>query len=188
MVHLTPPADWEARLLADRERKDEYMRHAPDTALLPEDVKGFAGLDYWPAQPHYYSVGQIEYYPQAERLTIVTTAGQQRDGEKVGWISFELDGAVHRLQVYRLLDSGPGGGFFLPFKDETAGTETYPSGRYLDLDGPEGGPYVLDFNRAYNPSCAYGAPERFACPVTPRDNHLDLAIRAGERGYKHDES
>ena len=89
------------------------------------------------------------------------------------------------LQVYRLLDlperSG-GDGLFLPFKDQTTGKETYAAGRYVDLDGPDDGPFVLDFNLAYNPSCAYGEPERFQCPVTPAENRLPIAVTAGERG------
>ena len=68
--------------------------------------------------------------------------------------------------------------------DATTGTETYPAGRYLELFGPPGGPFALDFNRAQNPSCAYGAPERFACPVTPAENRLELRIEAGETGFK----
>ncbi len=89
------------------------------------------------------------------------------------------------LQVYRLLDlpDRPGGeGLFLPFKDETTGKESYAAGRYVDLEGPDGGPFVLDFNRAYNPSCAYGDPERFQCPVTPAENALPISVTAGERG------
>ena len=113
-----------------------------------------------------------------------------------------VDGLPRRLQVYRLLDTGFGAtpeGLLLPFADATAGKETYPSGRYLDVLGPSGeirvvqgvqgrpvavGPFVVDFNRAYNPSCAYGAPERFACPVTPKANRMDVRIEAGERGFK----
>jgi uncharacterized protein (DUF1684 family) len=188
MIHLEPPANWEASLSADRERKDAYMAEDSDTPLLAEDVADFKGLEYFPPNPDYYLVGQISFYPEAQPLQITTTAGLERPGEKIGWISFELDGAAHKLQVYRMLDNPPGAGFFLPFKDQTAGTETYPSGRYLELLGPQGGPYVLDFNRAYNPYCAYGAPERFACPVTPRENDLDLSVSAGERGFKYGKS
>lgn len=185
MIHLPPPADWEARLAQSRERKDDLMRDPAGSPLLAEDIPTFEGLPYYEPDPDYYFVGRIQYYPEPEKLEITTTAGEQRPGEKIGWISFELDGTVYRLQVYHMLDNALAG-FFLPFRDTTAGSETYPSGRYVELDGPQGGPYVLDFNRAYNPSCAYGAPERFACPVTPRENHLTVAIRAGERGYKHE--
>ena len=100
-------------------------------------------------------------------------------------MTFLREGRVLTLQVYRLLDQPPrqdGLGLFLPFKDRTTGKDTYPAGRYVDLEGPDGGPFVLDFNRAYNPSCAYGEPERFQCPVTPAENTLSVAVSVGERG------
>jgi len=70
--------------------------------------------------------------------------------------------------------------------DKGSGSTTYPAGRYVDLVGPSGGPYVLDFNYAYNPSCAYGDPERFQCPATPAANRLPVPIEAGERGWVHE--
>jgi uncharacterized protein (DUF1684 family) len=103
-------------------------------------------------------------------------------------VTFLRGGRVVALHVYRLLDlpeRAGGEGLFLPFKDQTTGKETYPAGRYVDLVGPDGGPFVLDFNRAYNPSCAYGEPERFQCPVTPAENALPIAVTAGERGPAH---
>jgi uncharacterized protein (DUF1684 family) len=95
------------------------------------------------------------------------------------------EGGTRTLQVYRLLDlpeRAGGDGLFLPFKDGTTGNETYSAGRYVDLQGPDGGPFVLDFNRAYDPSCAYGDASRFECPVTPKENTLTVRVTAGERG------
>jgi uncharacterized protein (DUF1684 family) len=201
MVSILPPAHWAAGLEADRAAKDEAFRTSPDTPLRPGDVERFGGLDYWAPDPGYYFAGPIRLYAQREPFWIVTTSGEQRPCEKFGWIEFPIDGSSHRLQVYRLLDLGhemDAGSLLLPFTDATSGGETYPAGRYVDLEGPPGeieitqaadglpvapGPYVLDFNRAYNPSCAYGAPERFACPVAPKDNRLGVRVEAGERGY-----
>ena len=122
-----------------------------------------------------------------ERLTLLSTTGKARPCETYGSVSFVLRGQACRLRVYRLLDvEAPSltTSLFLPFTDGTTGAETYPAGRYVNIEGPEKGPYVVDFNRAYNPQCAYGAPERFACPVTPAENRLPVRIEAGERGYK----
>ena len=182
MVSIPPPADWEARVTQFRADRNSYLRNSPETPLVASDVETFDGLDYWTSDSGYYFVGTISYYSQPEHFTIITTSGAQRPCEKVGWISFRLDGRTLTLQVYRLLDQNAG--YLLPFMDATSGSETYPAGRYVDLLGPDGGPYELDFNRAYNPSCAYGAPERFACPVTPAENRLAVRIEAGERGYK----
>jgi len=201
MVHIRPPNGWDSTIRSLRESKDEAFRTSADTPLLSEDVPGFKGLDYWPPNPAYYFAGPIHVYPERRQFEIITTAGQVRPCEQFGWIDFPLAGAERRLQVYRLLDSGLGEttrSLMLPFADGTTGTETYPSGRYVDIQGPEGeiqiagggdrllavGPFVVDFNRAYNPSCAYGAPERFACPVTPAENRLDVRVEAGERGFK----
>ena len=163
------------------------MREDPDTPLLAEDVKTFRGLDYWPPDPSYRFIGPIEINDRLERFTIVSTSGKPRPCERYGRVRFRLGRRILTLQVYRLLDVATRSGeesLFLPFLDHTSGLETYPAGRYVELLGPKGGPYVLDFNRAYNPLCAYGAPERFACPVTPGENRLPLRIEAGERGYR----
>jgi uncharacterized protein (DUF1684 family) len=205
MVSIRPPNRWEESIRAYRARKDENFRSSPETPLLAEDVAGFTGLEYWDPDARYHFVGPIQIDPERPQFEIVTTAGKRRPCERFGSIEFPLDGTPHTLQVYRLLDQGLGvetRALLLPFADGTTGTETYPSGRYIDLDGPLGeipivtaadgrawavGPFVLDFNMAYNPSCAYGAPERFACPVTPPENRLPLRIEVGERGFKVEE-
>lgn len=187
---VPPPDGWARSLQEQREARDREFREDPETPLLPETVPGFTGLEYWPADPRYYFVGTVNPYYRPERFTIVSTSGRERPCEKVGWVRFEIESRQLTLQVYRLLDQAlqPGDpGFFLPFMDATTGHETYPAGRYVDLIGPPGGPYVLDFNTAYNPLCAYGAPERYVCPVTPAENRLPVRIEAGERGYRREE-
>ncbi len=180
-------AGWEETLRADRSDRDRQIREDPATPLLAEDVKTFRGLEYWPPDPALRFVGPVVVNDRLERFTIVTTSGKPRPCERYGTVRFVIEGRTHSLQVYRLLDVAARPGeesLFLPFQDATSGRETYPAGRYVDLTGPRGGPYGLDFNRAYNPSCAYGAADRFACPVTPPENRLGVRIEAGERGYK----
>ncbi len=184
MVVVPPPAGWNARVLADRTDRDRSFRESPDTPVLSQDRESFRGLEYWAPDPGYRFVGKIELYESREPFEIITTSGKLRRCEKYGRVTFELDGELRALQVYRLLDTPGGPSLFLPFTDRTTGEETYPAGRYVDLVGDPGGLYVLDFNRAYNPSCAYGDPERFACPVTPAENRLDTQVEVGERGYR----
>lgn len=186
MVAIDPPEGWTSQVAEQRAAKDRQFREDPNTPLRAEDVATFAGLEYWDPDPAFYFVGPVNLYYQPERFTIVTTTGRERPCEKTGWIGFELEGQTFRLQVYRLLDQQlPAGdpGYFLPFMDATTGVDTYPAGRYVDLIGPPGGPFVLDFNTAYNPYCAYGAPERYVCPRTPSENRLPVRIAGGERGY-----
>jgi len=181
------PADYAVQIDEDRAVRDDYFQRDPNSPLLASARDQFAGLDYFDVNEALYFVGDAHFYIEPEQLVMTTTAGAQREALRVGWVGFKVAGERYRLQVYQLLDGE--GGFFLPFQDATTGEETYPAGRYLNLiaQSPRG-PYVLDFNRSYNPSCAYGEPERFACPVTPAENRLEIAIRAGERGAEQAES
>lgn len=182
MVAADPPPSWQEDLARERAVKDEYFGSNPKAPLHPSLRAGFTGLTYWPPAPDYYYLGPINFYGDPARFEMMDTAGERRPTDRVGWIDLVVDGRLQRLQVYHLLDTPPGS-FFLPFMDATTGKESYPAGRYVELEGPPGGPWVLDFNRAYNPYCAYGDPDRFACPVTPAENRLEVAIEAGERGY-----
>jgi len=180
LLSIPPPPGWEESLVQYRQSKDRTYRQNADSPLRAEDRATFGGLEYFAYDPRLYLVGPIHTYPEPTQFEIVATSGEMRPCEKFGWIRFEVDGAPQELQVYRLLDIDS---IFLPFMDATTGQETYPAGRYIDVVGPSGGPYVIDFNQAYNPSCAYGEPSRFACPVTPPENRLDVRIEAGERGF-----
>ena len=181
MVSSTPPAAWAGELSSWRQDRDALMKDPTQSPLRRGDVAGFQGLDYYETDAAYRFQGPVFFYPNPQRFQIVTTSGHQRPAEKAGWLSFKLHGEVHILQVYRLLDSGQD--LFLPFSDDTNGDDTYPAGRYVELTRGDGDDYVLDFNRAYNPSCAYGDPQRFLCPATPAANRMVVPIEAGERGF-----
>ena len=185
MTRVGPPGSWLQELADLRAARDAAFRQDPDSPLPVAGRAQFRGLDYFPPDPSWRYAGFVEMYPAPEKLTLVTTGGKPRPCLRVGRLTFEREGRTLTLQVYRLLDlpDRPGGdGLFLPFKDLTTGKDTYPAGRYVDLVGDDGGPFVLDFNRAYDPSCAYGDAARFECPVTPQENTLPVRVAAGERG------
>lgn len=187
MSAVPVPAGWEQNLLSFRGDKDRDFAAAPDTPLHPDDRAGFTGLAYFPPDPGYRFVGPIHLHASPERFTILSTTGKSRPAERYGELRFTRNGRHLVLQVYRLLDSTaptPVQALFVPFTDKTSGVETYPAGRYVDLKETADGGYVLDFNRAFNPLCAYGMPERYACPVTPAENRLKVRIEAGEKGYR----
>ncbi len=180
-------AGWEESLLAFRADKDIEYATAPDTPVHPDDRAGFRGLDYFPPDPAYRLVGPLHLHPEPERFTILSTTGKSRPAERYGELRFINQGKRQVLQVYRLLDSRAPDtvqALFLPFTDGTSGVESYPAGRYINLQESGDGRYVLDFNRAYNPLCAYGMPERYTCPVTPAENRLKIRVQAGEKGYR----
>ena len=179
--YITPEESW----LRFRSDQDHLFKNHPQTALTPEQVSEFSSLPYFPYGPAYRFLLPIEPLKGQEKVTI----NLQDDGPTLlipfGQVSFALSGEPVCLTLYWI--RAYGGGIFLPFEDSTNGNETYSGGRYLldtlkgaDL-GREGDRLVIDFNFAYNPSCAYNS--RWHCPLPPPDNQLAVPIPAGEKSY-----
>ena len=116
--------------------------------------------------------------PIKKAVTMITSTGSAREYVKYGHFSFEVNGEVATLQVYQ---DPEGGYFFLPFVDATAPDETYGAGRYLDLEPIGSGEFLIDFNYAYNPYCAYN--DKWSCPIPPKENRLKVRIEAGEKKF-----
>ena len=165
-----------------RDARDELFRTHPQSPLPAEARPSFTGLEYFPYDAAWRVLAEVEPADDEVR-EIAGSANSMTLFRRFGRARFMLGDELQALELYWL--EGYGGGVFLPFGDLTSGRETYGGGRYL-LDtvkgaelGGSNGRLVLDFNFAYNPSCAYDP--RWACPLTPRANRLGLAIRAGER-------
>lgn len=139
---------------------------------------GFAGIQYWPADPGWVILGKFIPHPPGKTLPIVDIIGTTSDAPNPGAVEFSRAGKTYRLEAM----GEPDGGLFLVLADRTSGHGSYPAGRFMDTPGPDAkGKVVLDFNRAYNPPCAFTP---FAtCPLPPPENRLDLAIPAGEKNY-----
>ena len=181
-------AEPEAAWRTWRDVRDELFRTHPQSPLPPEARSGFAGLAYFPYDPALRVLAGVEP-AEAEPREIAGSAGSAILFRRFGLARFELAGKPRSLELYWL--EGYGGGVFLPFADGTTGNETYAGGRYL-LDSVKGADLgmqrarlVLDFNFAYNPSCSYDG--RWACPLAPPANRLEVEIRAGERRVATDE-
>ena len=162
-----------------RQQKDQYFKTATDSPIPAQLKTVFSGLEYYPPDWSYRFEGPVIRYSNPQKFQIITTSGTWRDAIKFGFIRFALAGKEFKLEVYRLLDLREKDLLFIPFVDANVGKETYPAGRYIDLVEKPDGRYVIDFNSAYNPSCAYGGD--FPCPVTPKENHVSVAIPAGEK-------
>lgn len=171
-------------LQQERAEKDRSYREDPDSPIRDEDRRRFTGLAYYPVDAAFRFRVNLHRYPKPERLRLATNTGEKRDALRYGYFEFTIGGTSCRLQVYRTEDSVSGGKpyLFIPFLDATSGKETYGGGRYLDLEENTSGIYDLDFNRAYNPLCAYG--KEYSCPLPPEENRLPVAIRAGEKAYR----
>jgi hypothetical protein len=119
----------------------------------------------------------VEVFDTHESIHIPTSTGDFQTYDRYGRFHFDVDGVEAALTLYHNAH-----GFFLPFVDALAGTETYPAGRYLEVEQLPDGRFLVDFNLAYNPYCAYN--EHWSCPMTPFENRLKVPIRAGEKIYK----
>ena len=164
-----------------RSVRDELYRTHPQSPLTREAREGFSEVPYFPYDPALRVLADVDP-AAAEVREIAGSAGSSMRFRRFGRARFVLGGAEQSLELFWL--EGYGGGVFLPFGDRTSGKETYGAGRYVldtvkgsDL-GTVGDRLVVDFNFAYNPSCAYDP--RWACPLTPPANRLPLEVRAGE--------
>ena len=170
-------------MLRERREKDRSFKSDRNSPILAEDRARFRGLVYFDVNPSLKLRVKLNRYPAPQTLRLGTNTGEVRSALRYGYFEFQVDGQTCRLQVYRVEDAPSDGGanLFIPFRDATTGKETYASGRYIDLKENTAGYYDLDFNRAYNPWCAYG--KGFSCPLPPAENTLPVSIRAGEKIY-----
>ncbi len=180
---------WNADTLrAERQVKDAWLRSSPHSPIPEEQKVSFAGLSYYPPDPAFVFRARLEIFPDPDTVILLTT--YQNDVRKMlrfGKVHFEYRGQPLELTVYRYTGKTAERFpylLFIPFKDATNGRETYEGGRYLDLEYSPGQQwYCLDFNRAYNPYCVYN--DQYSCPLVPEENVLNVAIRAGEKNWKH---
>jgi len=174
-------SEWEERLAIEREQKDTFFSIHPQSPIPLEERKEFKGLDYYPPDPDYRFELKLHEHPRKKRIKMSYTKGEQQEFIRWGEFRFKIGGQEQALQVYK---SNPEEErLFVPFRDATSGKETYGAGRYLDLE-PERhrtaeGKWIINFNRAYNPWCAYS--ENYTCPFVPPENWLKVPIRAGEK-------
>ena len=174
---------WKERLETARREKDQFFASHPQSPLSPQDRRVFQGLDYWPPDADYRFELQLHEHDEGKTIRVADTSGEQRNLWRWGEFCFKVSGKECTLQVYK---SDPDEErLFAPFRDQTSGKETYGAGRYIDLEPARHltsqGNWVVDFNEAYNPWCAYS--EDYACPFVPPENWLRVPIRAGEKKY-----
>jgi hypothetical protein len=147
-------------------------------------LREYKGLRFFPVDLSLRFELALTPNPTPETVVIMSTRGTPRRAERVGWFDFEVRGAAYRLEATRLLEPGVGEeAVSVYFRDATSGGDSYPLGRYIDAQRLPDGRYLLDFNLAYNPLCAFS--EHYNCPIPPRANTLPVPIRAGEMDAKY---
>ncbi|MDQ3707028.1 MAG: DUF1684 domain-containing protein [Chloroflexota bacterium] len=173
-------AAWRANLEAAREEAADYYLNSFNWRGSPVP-EGFEGPRYFPPNPSWRVEATLDREAPGTgmRVQLPTSIGDLRDFDVYGTFRFTVDGQEHRLSAYRAVPEHPGYDYlFLPFKDATTGRETYGAGRYIDVPRRDDSSYVLDFNEAYSPSCAYSP--RYNCPYPPSQNTLTVRVEAGE--------
>lgn len=163
----------------------------PETSPLPDRYrKDFEGLDFFDPDTTYVVQAKFVRTPDAVPFEMPTTTDRKTTEVVYGIAHFILNGEQRQLEVYQnkelMLEEGFEDYLFLPFTDLTNDEKTYGGGRYIDLRIQDDAVIMIDFNRAYNPSCAYN--KKYSCPIVPKVNHLRTSVLAGvkafAKGYK----
>jgi len=168
--------------LPEGERRFREGREAAIREALPKELAAkFPGIPYFPYDPAYVVRAALQPVVPPEPLRIAASDGTLRPAHRVGRVTVRLPTGTATLAVYQLDDIRERypDHLFLPFRDALAGKETYGSGRYLEVERLASGIVELNFNRAYNPDCAFGLTGR--CPITPEENWLAFPVPAGEK-------
>ena len=184
-VRHTAPGDPQRAWDNFRAARDTLFRDHPQTPLSGAALETFRGLDYFPYDARWRLTGRLSQAVTADTFPLDLPADGRIHYTRVAQAQFTVDGQAAQLSLFWI--EGYGGGLFLPFTDATCNVECYGGGRYLcdTIKGADLGvtpsEITLDFNYAYNPSCAYDP--RWVCPLAPRENRLPFAVRAGEKAF-----
>ena len=157
--------------------KDDFFGHDPHSPLTPEQREAFKGLSYFPENPGLRLEVEVEKFHDQEEVQLLTSTGDIQTYTRYGRFSFKVDSQDAELTIFHNEN-----GYFLLFVDSLAGAETYGAGRYLEPEELPNGKFLIDFNLAYNPYCAYN--EMWSCPLPPPENRINVPIRAGEKNFK----
>ena len=171
-------SEYVSQLAAARADKDEQFSASPDP--IPTDKHdALLPLPYYPIDPSYAVPAALKLSAERPVFEMPTSTGALRKMQLVGTLEFTLQGGQRSLGAFVEDGTQQIARLFVPFADQTTGTETYSAGRYLDIDPTTTGYYTIDFNQAYNPYCAYNAA--YECPFPPPSNRLGVGVRAGEK-------
>lgn len=173
------PVPYAAEIAAWHATKDRFMREADESPIPPAQRASFPPLAYFPIEPEYRVPAALTVSRSDAVLEIPTSLGERRPHHRVGTLQFTLKGHPLTLTAFVEVGQQDLSRLFVPFGDLTNGTETYPGGRYLELQRTGSSIYDLDFNRAYHPFCYYNP--KYDCPYPPRENRLPIPARAGEK-------
>lgn len=169
---------YEQQVTQDRLQRDMEMREK-NSPVAPSRRSAFQGLNYYPVDRTYRYAVPLQRYATPDTVQVAESTGTISEQIVVGTVPVPLPTDTSRLVVFKVKSGPERGQLWIPFADSTNGHTTYSAGRYVDLQPAASDSVVVDFNRAYNPTCAYD-PD-FACPLPPSENRLAFGIPAGEK-------
>ncbi|MHA2502297.1 MAG: DUF1684 domain-containing protein [Candidatus Kariarchaeaceae archaeon] len=169
---------YSAQIQRDRTDKDRFFEKSPHSPLSHHLRHNFQGLEYYPVSEDYRFELPLVPHDEIETVEMDTSDGKIKYFDRVGYLEFDSGAGPTKIQVYQSHQNRQN--YFIPFRDKTSGKETYGAGRYLDVES-HGGVFELDFNKAYNPMCAYS--DAYSCPFPPMENWLEVPIEAGEKNF-----
>ncbi|MFN3968507.1 DUF1684 domain-containing protein [Flavobacterium sp.] len=158
-----------------------------DSPLTDEDFKVFKSLDFFPINEKFIVEAKFIRTSKEKVFKMKTSTTRLPEYVKYGELTFTIDGKPFKLNLYQNIDLTKKEGYedylFLPFSDLTCGKESYIGGRYIDMRIPKTNTVTIDFNKAYNPYCAYN--HKYSCPIVPLENDLNIEVLAGVKKF-HD--
>lgn len=170
-------------LIKERKEKDYSLQFDINSPFNRDTTITFKPLNYYEPNPDFVFKSKLFKFEVQDTVAILGTKGETRPAILLGFLELKKDDKVHRINVYQSFSRTGEPYYSIWFTDQTTGTETYGVGRYLDFelnDHPEF-VYTIDFNRAYNPYCAYSA--LFTCPIPREEDYIDMEIEAGEKNF-----
>lgn len=172
---------YEKEIKEFQEKLNTEFADKKKSPLLPKERKEFKGLNFFPINDEFRVVAKFIRTENEVPFKMKTTTDRLPIYQKYGEVHFELDSKTIVLNVYQnhglLNTDGYKDYLFLPFIDLTNGNTSYGGGRFIDLKIPDGDEIVIDFNKSYNPLCAYNPS--YSCPIPPKENSLAIEINAG---------
>lgn len=172
---------YEDSILVFQEHLNQEYSNPEKSPLSKKELKRFKSHTYFPIDERFKVEATFERKLNAIPFLMKTTTSRLPKYEVYGVATFQIDDQTFNLNIYQSHNLREKEEFknhlFLPFTDQTNGKSSYGGGRFIDLEIPEGDVIIIDFNKAYNPYCAYN--ENYSCPITPKENDVQIEIKAG---------
>jgi uncharacterized protein (DUF1684 family) len=182
-INSTEKKEYVQSILKERAEKDSSMQFSPYSPFQRDTSITFHPLRYFKPNPEFIFKSKLYTYPNPDTVKIAGTRGEARSVLLIGYVELKKDGKNYKVNIYEGFSQTGEPYYSIWFTDRTTGKETYGVGRYLDFElNPDSNfVYTIDFNKAYNPYCAYSY--LYSCPVPREEDYIDMSIEAGEKNF-----